>query len=415
MCRKNNFLIFNTILKCKIQSPPPHANTLFSVFLKKITLLSALFLFSANLSFGQALHFCGDAAIVDKCGPDQQLLIDIDISEYIKSPTPCSVGVRLFFRVCPLPRLVEILSWQFVHVDANGVVQPGGEPNVFSSPDCAQKFFDFIASYYSPANSDTDGFQQWYKDFSVKIGHTVMDLLVQEELNKLSSIPSNLACFGPKSTISANFYEGSCQTICIGYNKPAKKFVIRKGTCGVNCCKMQKHYCIDMLNSTPGNIKLKEIGWSFASDASTCKAPIIKDGSLDFSCERGLDGEPNVFWLTSFQCNSMCKETKQAKSTNGNLYEPNEIRLTRDIGDTFLDVSIFPNPVSDLITLTFGTDFEGNVRLFDISGREVANQYLEKQRELQIKVSDFPEGVYMLHFKDKTGSIVTEKININRK
>lgn len=72
-----------------------------------------------------------------------------------------------------------------------------------------------------------------------------------------------------------------------------------------------------------------------------------------------------------------------------------------------LEVSVFPNPVRDVLTVRCETAGEDNpfvVRLYDERGA-LAGQYAVKEPEVRIDMGGMPAGVYMLAFVDVRGAV----------
>ena len=75
------------------------------------------------------------------------------------------------------------------------------------------------------------------------------------------------------------------------------------------------------------------------------------------------------------------------------------ITKVEDLNVNF-NVSIFPNPTSDLINLTF-EKYEGfTLQLFDISGK-LLNQLLLSDIKTIISVTQYPKGSYLLTLTNK--------------
>lgn len=341
------------------------------------------------------------------CGDWQVLAMDINMSKYAPlASTDCYVGVAIAYRICN--GQIQIGDWAFQSAFLDE------SPTQFNSDECHDYFYDHLYSYYSPGNSDTDGFARFWKDFSILVGQQGLERLVADQLNSLPNIPSNLGCFGGKPTVSAEFYQGSCQSICVGVKKGKKKgkdVVIRKGTCGTQCCKMTTYYCVDE-TSTPGNVTLHVLGTKFESDGSddACQNPSTP-GGIDYECERGITGETHVEWLYNITCTPMC--TEDVKKVVLNNYPSTYIK--KGIGLQSLNVKIYPNPASEILGITFNAAFEGEVSLFNIEGKKIESREINKKHDIEFNVSNLLSGMYFVHFKDKMGNLITEKINITQK
>lgn len=73
-----------------------------------------------------------------------------------------------------------------------------------------------------------------------------------------------------------------------------------------------------------------------------------------------------------------------------------------------LDVSIYPNPASELLTISTAESTEGfTVTVADVTGKIVAAQNLQGNRTT-IDVSEFANGTYIYRIADKAGIIVKQ-------
>jgi uncharacterized repeat protein (TIGR01451 family) len=72
--------------------------------------------------------------------------------------------------------------------------------------------------------------------------------------------------------------------------------------------------------------------------------------------------------------------------------------------------TIFPNPVTDKITIEFEKPFEGSIELYDLSGRTVLTENF-KGMKFTANLNQLISGMYILIIKNKEGvSVRTEKI-----
>ncbi len=70
-------------------------------------------------------------------------------------------------------------------------------------------------------------------------------------------------------------------------------------------------------------------------------------------------------------------------------------------------ISIYPNPVSSIITVEFQSEFEQplTVRITDLSGREISKFYLEKPKQ-SLDVRNLSQGLYLINFYSEKGSFI---------
>jgi hypothetical protein len=84
---------------------------------------------------------------------------------------------------------------------------------------------------------------------------------------------------------------------------------------------------------------------------------------------------------------------------------------TREIHDRGIQVSIWPNPVSDQLNVQW--EQEGRITrllLHDMNGRVVRTQQVQGQAQCGIWMQDLPLGFYMLTVEDSYGYVYREKI-----
>ncbi len=77
-----------------------------------------------------------------------------------------------------------------------------------------------------------------------------------------------------------------------------------------------------------------------------------------------------------------------------------------------LDHVLYPNPTQDRFAITNGTDDEVDIRVYDISGRLVIEQYASPPGE-PISVGHLTNGIYIVH-AESTGVKTRHKLILNR-
>lgn len=79
------------------------------------------------------------------------------------------------------------------------------------------------------------------------------------------------------------------------------------------------------------------------------------------------------------------------------------------------NISIYPNPAIDDITIEFSddqqTEFE-TVKMVNSLGNEVYFKVLNNNPQVIISITDFEGGVYFLHFENSDGDFLSKKIII---
>ena len=110
--------------------------------------------------------------------------------------------------------------------------------------------------------------------------------------------------------------------------------------------------------------------------------------------------------LGNFLDESLCPHYQPGFNT-GAVYFIDDVRLINipkpdGIPELMVDASIYPNPVSQLLTLELDKPVNGAVILADIQGREVKLRSLEGKK-LVLDVSDLDAGVYVLNLNTDEG------------
>ncbi|MEI6410038.1 MAG: T9SS type A sorting domain-containing protein [Bacteroidota bacterium] len=69
------------------------------------------------------------------------------------------------------------------------------------------------------------------------------------------------------------------------------------------------------------------------------------------------------------------------------------------------DLSVFPNPTTEYISVEDHTDAVGEISLFSLAGRKVKSFTFNKGE--QYYVADLPKGMYLVQLIDKSKRILT--------
>jgi hypothetical protein len=106
-----------------------------------------------------------------------------------------------------------------------------------------------------------------------------------------------------------------------------------------------------------------------------------------------------------------------ADDAAGNPVQLNPLPGTITVGINdqlpFRDVSLFPNPSYDVVTLDAGSHElkEGSsIELLDLSGRVVMTIPAENKKQVKLDVSDLPEGTYIIRAEFSDGSVMMHKL-----
>lgn len=76
------------------------------------------------------------------------------------------------------------------------------------------------------------------------------------------------------------------------------------------------------------------------------------------------------------------------------------------------ELKIYPNPVSDLLTLQCEKDVISQVQWMDISGRPLSSVLHPNSQEVQLNVSTFSSGIYIVRVVTESQKLITRKIII---
>ena len=75
------------------------------------------------------------------------------------------------------------------------------------------------------------------------------------------------------------------------------------------------------------------------------------------------------------------------------------------------ELSAYPNPVSDVVTITVAglNEVNGTIQLIDFSGKLIMNKAMNEPT-LLLEMKDLCSGVYLIRFKDNEGRTGTLKV-----
>ena len=80
------------------------------------------------------------------------------------------------------------------------------------------------------------------------------------------------------------------------------------------------------------------------------------------------------------------------------------------------ELKIYPNPVkNNQVTLSFQTKEIAEVRLVNITGKEVLKQeYFFPQQKAILTLNEIPNGLYIAQIKTSEGQIISKKVMVAR-
>ena len=86
------------------------------------------------------------------------------------------------------------------------------------------------------------------------------------------------------------------------------------------------------------------------------------------------------------------------------------INCYQSINESTTNINVFPNPVSDYLTIFSNNIFVSEIKLFTVLGELVYSNEFENLNNIQINLSSFPSGYYLINIKDRENQIITKKI-----
>jgi hypothetical protein len=66
-----------------------------------------------------------------------------------------------------------------------------------------------------------------------------------------------------------------------------------------------------------------------------------------------------------------------------------------------LIVSVYPNPVTELIYISFKSDFTGNINLVDMIGRSLFVEVINEKKQIKIPIEYLNKGMYLLNIQEE--------------
>jgi hypothetical protein len=94
---------------------------------------------------------------------------------------------------------------------------------------------------------------------------------------------------------------------------------------------------------------------------------------------------------------------------NGNLLSINDCGILIAEKPTLENISIFPNPVEDMLNITAENELK-NIVIKNILGKEVLRINARNNNTISFPMLKIPAGIYFISLTDKSGNITTSKI-----
>lgn len=216
----------------------------------------------------------------------------------------------------------------------------------------------------------------------------------------------NFVC--PFSFMVGRAYFKTCAVSCLKWktiqvsNNPLHWITvidIEKIPCGTVCCYSTQNFCYDAASSA-----------------------VIPFGNATYATDNNETCDPNAqvdncfgdYKMGQSSCMTVCDLMPSAKiANNGNTKgEFTSLNIDSRIGNKPIKAKIINNVSFKNLSISFMSDFDGTVSLFDIGGKVVFNSAVNTERNsfLNFSTEQLSAGLYLLSIQDKNKNIVTEKI-----
>ena len=127
-----------------------------------------------------------------------------------------------------------------------------------------------------------------------------------------------------------------------------------------------------------------------ASGETTFQKIFESDNLLEFTDTKLKDKSSYSYRLKAF---SPISESNYARIESKTL-----VILSNLLEENYL-FSLYPNPTNEKLTITFSEPISGNLSLVDLTGKTIFEQNLTKQKSIELNVSKFKKGVYIVLVK----------------
>ncbi len=170
---------------------------------------------------------------------------------------------------------------------------------------------------------------------------------------------------------------------------------------------------VDVFNSTQGNIK--SVTGSFALNEGSEFDTIVPAQSFGIIFEKLYLQDVGLthYYFMPFEQDyhiDLVGWIKDGVAT-GTIYPDYNIISTLNDQSAQPVLNIFPNPCSNVITINAAENFD--ISLADIIGRQLTALSVKANVPTTFEVNNFPEGIYVMHFKGSKG-IFTRYIIVSR-
>ncbi len=92
--------------------------------------------------------------------------------------------------------------------------------------------------------------------------------------------------------------------------------------------------------------------------------------------------------------------------------DPDLISATENLVEE-TQMRLYPNPVSDVLTLDFDESRSGKIAIFNIQGQELMTSKIVQKDQHSLNVSTLMPGIYLVQFKTKEGPMIAKSFVVN--
>lgn len=153
-----------------------------------------------------------------------------------------------------------------------------------------------------------------------------------------------------------------------------------------------------------GYIMEARVAWNVATTDAEMLAEFLERKSFFFDIGYKLKGNDNFYFAWNNRDNLAWRSTY---STGQVFFEGSFPSSVRQIGAAMPDVSLWPNPVKDVLNIRADSQVE-SVEIFNFSGQKV--QDIRMSGNSTINTSGLKAGVYLVKVRFSSGSSASEKI-----
>lgn len=142
---------------------------------------------------------------------------------------------------------------------------------------------------------------------------------------------------------------------------------------------------------------------------------ISLDSNLTFNFDSAGNQTSRLYCASGICSRSIEDQTKEA----GLIEEDSTVDLEEndDSEESLesIEIRVFPNPTSGLITISFSERIIGDysIAVYDLNGRSILTQnfhYSKSKSSVNIDISNRPSGTYLVHIHSESGEFLTQKI-----